>query len=234
MFVRHKPHPFGNDRHTIDCELSTIIWFAEIVGGRGQPRERRRPEFDDIGKTLGKMLRCTRPIWKCAMVVIMDSVFCVIKGFVELWKKGIFGAAVIKKHRNQPTNFKGDATNDHFAPKEVGNVDAVKQVEYGLAYHVFCTKDPDYVIKLITAYRTLEPTDKRTRRKLKHGDVMEKRQFMYTEVVANYFLYQHQIDDNNNRGHAPISIEKTWATKYWPDRCFAWYLAVSEVNENYD
>ena len=33
--------------------------------------------------------------------------------------------------------------------------------------------------------------------------------------------------------HAPISIGKTWATKYWPDRCFAWYLSVSEVNANY-
>ena len=33
MCVVRKPHPFGNERHTIDCGLSTIMWFAEIVDG---------------------------------------------------------------------------------------------------------------------------------------------------------------------------------------------------------
>ena len=40
----------------------------------------------------------------------------------------------------------------------------------------------------------------------------------------------HQVDDHNNRCHAPISLERTWATKFWPDRNFAWYVAVTEVN----
>ena len=62
---------------------------------------------------------------------------------------------------------------------------------------------------------------------------METKEFMYTEVVVNIFLYRHQVDGNNNRRHAPTLIEKNWATKYWPDRCFDWYLAVSEVNANY-
>ena len=88
-------------------------------------------------------------------------------------------------------------------------------------------------MKLMTTYETLEPTDKRTRGKLKRGGVMKTKEFMYMEVVENMFLYQHQVDDNNNRSHAPIFIEKTWSTKYCPDRFFAWYLAVSEVNDNY-
>ena len=76
----------------------------------------------------------------------------------------------------------------------MGNVDAVKQVEDRVAYHVFFTKDPDYVMKLMTKYGTLEPTDKRTRRKFKLGGFMETNEFMYTEVVANNFLYRHQVD----------------------------------------
>ena len=40
-------------------------------------------------------------------------------------------------------------------------------------YHVFCMKDPDYVMKLMTTYGTLETTDKMTRRKFKSGGVME-------------------------------------------------------------
>ena len=163
----------------------------------------------------------------------MDSVFCVTKDLVELRKKGVFGAALIKKCRYWPANIKGDAINAHFYSKEVGNVDAVKQVEDGVAYHVFFMKDPDHVMKIMSRCGTLDPTDKRTQRKFKRGGIMETKEFMYTEVVANHFLYRHQVDDNNNRRHAPTSIERTWATKYWPDRCFAWYLAVSEVNATY-
>ena len=66
------------------------MWFAEIVEGRDRPCEHGRPEFDEIGKTLGTILRCTRTIWKCAKVVIMDSGFCVTNGFVEFCKEGLF------------------------------------------------------------------------------------------------------------------------------------------------
>ena len=38
------------------------------------------------------------------------------------------------------------------------------------------------------------------------------------------------MDDHNNRRHAHISLERTGATKFWPDRNFAWYLAASEFN----
>ena len=75
------------------------MWFAEIAEERYLPRERRRLKFYEIGKILGTMLRCTRPIWNCAKVVIMDNGLCVTKGLVELWKKGVFGAAPIKKCR---------------------------------------------------------------------------------------------------------------------------------------
>ena len=69
---------------------------------RDSPRECGRPEFGEIGKTVVTMLRFTRPIWNCAKVVIMDSGFCVTNGLVDLWKKGVFGAALIKKRRYWP------------------------------------------------------------------------------------------------------------------------------------
>ena len=232
MCVGHKPHPFGNEMHTIACGLSTIMWFSQIVEGRDLPCKRGRLEFDDIGKTVGKMLRFTRPIWNCEKVVSMDSGFCVTKGLVELHKKGLFGAAVIKNRRYWPANIKGDAIDTHFSSKEVVNVDAVKQVEDGVAYHVFFMKEPDYVMKLMTTYGELYPTDKRTQRKFKCSGVMNTKELMYTEVVANMFFIDIKLMKKNRR-HAPISIERTWATKYWPARFFAWYLAVSEVNANY-
>ena len=129
IFVGSKPHPFGNERHTIACELFTIMWFAEIVEVRSSPRDHRRPEFDEIDKTLGTILRFTRPIWNCAKVVIMDSGFYVTKALVELRKKGVLGAALVQKRRYWTANIKGDKIDAHFSPKEVGNVDEVKQVD---------------------------------------------------------------------------------------------------------
>ena len=162
MCVVRKPHPFGNERHTIACGLSTIIYFAEIVEGRDRPRERRRPAFSEIDKTVGTMLLCTRHICNCSKVFIMDIGFCVTNGLLELRKKGVFGAARIKKHIYWPVNSKVYAIDAQFSSKKVSNVDALNQVEDGVAYHISCIKEPDYVMKLITKYGTLEPMDKGT------------------------------------------------------------------------
>ena len=42
-----------------------------------------------------------------------------------------------------------------------------------MAYNVFCMKEPDYVMKIMTKYGTLETTDKRKQRKFERGGVME-------------------------------------------------------------
>ena len=52
----------------------------------------------------------------------------------------------------------------------------------------------------------------------------------YPEVIGNHFLYRHSVDDHNNKRHSPISIEEIWATKWWPNRVFAFLVAVTEVN----
>ena len=112
-----KPHPFGNDRHTIACGLSTIMCFIEIVEGRYRPCGRRGPDFDEIGKTVVTIMRCTRPICNCSNVVIMDSGLCVTKGSMKLLNKVVFGASPIKKRRYWLANIKGDAINAHFSLK---------------------------------------------------------------------------------------------------------------------
>ena len=39
MCVGRKPHPFGNERHTICCALASILWRAQIVEGKYSPTE---------------------------------------------------------------------------------------------------------------------------------------------------------------------------------------------------
>ena len=59
-----------------------------------------------------------------------------------------------------------------------------------------------------------------------------KNKFNYPEVVGNHFLYQHSVDDNNNKRHSPISLEDVWATKYWPNLVFSFLPSVTKVNVN--
>ena len=78
----------------------------------------------------------------------------------------------------------------------------------------------------------LEGSDMQLRYKGSGGEVVT-RQFNYCEVFGNHFRYRHQVDNNNNNCHYPISEERTWAPKYCPDRCHAYFLALAEVNVNY-
>ena len=37
MVVPHKPHPLGNEWHTIACGISSILFWMELVEGKDQP-----------------------------------------------------------------------------------------------------------------------------------------------------------------------------------------------------
>ena len=95
--VPRKPWPLGNEYHTIACGTSGVLYSVEIVEGRDEPKEAPAKDFSELGKTVGLLLRLTRSIWGTSKVVVLDSGFCVLKGISELRKKGVFGAALIKK-----------------------------------------------------------------------------------------------------------------------------------------
>jgi hypothetical protein len=88
-------------------------------------------------------------------------------------------------------------------------------------FNVFAMKELDYVMSLMSTYGTLEEID--------DGGTIRKN-FKYTEIIYNHFLYRHAVDDHNNKRHEPISLEVTWATQWWPNRVFAFFLAITEVN----
>ena len=97
MFVPCKPWPFGNEYHDAGCADSNIIWSLELREGKDRPLQLNKKQFDDLGKTVGTLLRLTEPVWGSGKVFILDSGFCVLKAIVELQKKGIFAVAHIKK-----------------------------------------------------------------------------------------------------------------------------------------
>jgi hypothetical protein len=235
MCVGRKPHPFGNERHTICCGTTTIMWRAQIVEGKDRPQQRGPKEYNELGKTVGLMLRMCKPIFGAGKAVVFDSGFCVAKGIVELAARGVYGGALIKKRRYWPKSVPGDLIDRHFADKEVGDYDMLETTtEEGKPFKIFCFKEPDYVMKIMASWMTLNELEgAQTKRDYKDASGrMVSKKFCYRQPFGLHFKYRHQVDDHNNRRHAPISLERTWATKFWADRNFAWYLAVSFVNVN--
>jgi hypothetical protein len=173
----------------------------------------------------------TRYIWNTGRVVILDSGFCVLSGIVKLAKKGLHGGALIKKRRYWPKWILGKIIPAHFAEKQVGMVDCWNGSLNEQAVIIFCFKEPDYVMLIISTYVTVN--EEGELKKCIFLDARENEQvrtFKYTEVFHNHYQYRHVVDDNNNNRMQPISLEETWKTSYWPNRVFAFVLGVSGVN----
>ena len=230
MVVPRKPWPFGNEYHTIACAVSNVLFQVELVEGKDEPRERGQKQFDDLGKTVGLLLRLTKPLWSAGKVVVLDSGFCVLKGIVELKKKGVFAAALIKKRRYWPKHIDGDAIARKFCGREIGDTLAWKGRLDGVDFHVFCMKEPDYVMSLMSSYGTCGRHGDDKNREYTQNRRKRRKTFKYPEVVHNHYQYRHVVDDHNARRHSPISLEATWGTSWWPNRVFAFLLAVTEVN----
>ena len=71
MFVPCKPWPFGNENHDAGCADSNIIWSLELLEGKDRPLQLNKKQFDDLGKTVGTLLRLTEPVWGSGKVFIL-------------------------------------------------------------------------------------------------------------------------------------------------------------------
>jgi hypothetical protein len=91
-------------------------------------------------------------------------------------------------------------------------------------------KEPDYVMQLMSTYGTNKRVGELKKRDYKVDGERREKSFQYPEVVYNHYCYRHVIDDHNAKWHSPISLEVTWATKWWPHRVFTFLLGVTEVN----
>ena len=96
-----------------------------------------------------------------------------------------------------------------------------------------CMKEPNYLMKIMCKWMTLDDFEGgQTRRDYLVDDVKTIKTFCYKQLFIMHYKFRHQVDYNNNRRHSPISVERTWATKFWGDINCTWYLATSEVNTN--
>ena len=94
------------------------------------------------------------PIYHKGFIVILDSGFRVLKGIIELRKKGVFASALIKKWQYWPKYIKGDAIQALFENKNVGDADSWAGTLDNIPFHVYTMKEPDYVMSLMSTYGT--------------------------------------------------------------------------------
>ena len=230
VFCPRKPHPIGNEYHTICCGLCGILFKVEMVEGKQRPIE--LPCDPKTKKTKALLLRLCEGVRGSGRVVILDSGFCVLEGIIELRKMGVYAGALIKKRRYWPKHVPGDLIDDHFKDKEVGSTDAIHGIMDEVHYDFFCMKEPDYVMKIMSTYGGLlvKEGQRVSKRVFKEGNEEKKMEFKYTEPFSNHFDYRHIIDDHNNLRHATPSIEETWRTHRWANRVFAFLFAVTEIN----
>lgn len=232
IYCPRKPHPYGNEYHTACCGKSNILFSLELVEGKDHPRQ-LPIEFDDVGgKTVGLLLQMLKSYFASGKYVVLDSGFCVLKGIVELRKRGLFACSLIKKRRYWPTLVAGDAMQQYFDGKEVGSVDAVAGTLDEVPYNIWCMKEPDYVMRMMATGGALLPDDnckEATRNWMENGAAKSKK-FQYTKPFDWHFKYRHAVDDHNNLRHALPSIEDGWRTIRWENRVFSFVLAVCEVN----
>ena len=232
MFVPRKPHPMGNEYHSICCGESGIMYAIELVKGKDCPPQLAPEMFSEHGKTAGLLLRLTKSIHHSGRVVIMDSGFCVLQALVKLASFGVYSSAVIKKRRYWPKYIDGDRIDSQFDFAEVGQTNSLPGTLDGKKFKVFCMKEEDYVMKLMATYGALQSVDEgATQRSVtRQSGIRENVSFKYTEPFFNHFKFRHQVDDHNNNRHSPISLEESINTKDWKIRVFTFILAVVEVN----
>ena len=85
---------------------------------------------------------------------------------------------------------------------------AVQGSRRGKGYHIIAINETDNVVLMMTTYGTLEHlkgSDTQRSHRGAGGELVTKL-FNYREVFGNHFNYRHQVDDNNNWLHSPISV----------------------------
>ena len=150
-----------------------------------------------------------------------------MKGIVELIKKGIFAAELIKKRRYWPRYVDSEMIKNHFLHKEVNAVDAIKGQfnDVTIEIHcqtieIHCLKEPNYTIMLMSSYGTLELMDEEKEKNYQDNNQNIVKKMKYPELVYNHYQYRDSIDAHNSSRMFPIAMEETWKTTRWPCRVF--------------
>ena len=171
-------------------------------------------------KTINLLLNMTEPIDRTGMVNTGNSGVCVVMGVMALQKFGMHGQFLIKKRKYWPKHVPGDYINGYMPETFVQEMEAQQ-------FFVHCTKDCDYITKIMSMHGVLDEIQDHATWRLMDG---VWRTFKCAKPFSRHNRAKHWVDDVNNRCHDPTGLEDVWAMKWWPNRQFTFLLSVAEVN----
>ena len=170
------------------------------------------------------------PVWSTGKVFVLDSGFCVLQAFVELKKRGLFAAALIKKCRFWPKYVPGNEIIAHFNNRDMGDINAIKGTMDGVPFHIHTVKEPDYIMMLMSTYGMTLRMGVMKRQHYTVEGVKKVVEFQYPEIVHNHYKFCDMIDNHNSFWMHPISMEETWMTMRWANHMFCFLLTITIVN----
>ena len=112
VFCPRKPHPFGNEYHSICCGQSGVMFKIEMVEGNDRPPELSKDPPNK--RTVGLLLRLCENLYNRGKVVILDSGFCVLEGIIELKNRGVYAGACLFGFLNLTCKLASNTTFSYF------------------------------------------------------------------------------------------------------------------------
>ena len=122
------------------------MFVVELVEVNAHPRQAGSFEFEDFGgDTVGLFLCMMKSYFSTGRYVIIDYGFYVLKGLIQLRRKGFLSCNVINNRRYWPSMVPGKYMEDHFREMEVGEIDAIQKKVYDVIYNLWGMKDPAFL-----------------------------------------------------------------------------------------
>ena len=113
--------------------------------GKDRPTQLGPKNWEELGKTVGLIIRICELIFSTGKCVVIDSGLCVSKGITALLDFGVYADALIKKRKYWTKGVPGDSIDQYFSDKDVTYVDMLEAItEYGtegISFKIFASKN---------------------------------------------------------------------------------------------
>ena len=102
--------------------------------------------MEELGETVGIIIRMCEPIFLTGKCVFLDSGFFVSKWITAFLDFGVYVDALIKKHKYRPKGLPGYVIEQYFSDKDVTYVDMFEAItedgHEGKVLNTFYYKEP--------------------------------------------------------------------------------------------
>ena len=228
-----RPTPASTEYHTL-CDAETRVVVKMELSSLARGGEYAEPAVTEdeakFGKRGGLALRMARPFYSSGTVVVMDSAFCVVAALLEMQRRGVFAAAVVRKRRDcWPRHLDGVAQAvDTMRTRPVGQLHArrgASEDQVPIAH--FFVNHGNAVVQLLSTYGSGALGHEQ--RKVRTEDKVLS--YRRNAVLDDYCRARRAADLHSRicQGQQ-LALERAWSSRRWPLRQLAFVLSATLVN----